>query len=531
MIKCKNCGGKLIFDISSQKLICNYCNNKVNPYDFDIKNNHAEEKNDLENFEITMFTCSQCGGEILSTDDDAIGFCSYCGTSTILYSKIINQKRPAYIIPFRKTKQDCKQAYSSMMKRAIFAPKELRDEKFIDGFRGIYMPYWTFDISQEGPIALEGIKTYTSGDYYCKEYYSLIGDIDTYYHGLAYDASTSFSDDISASIAPFDVKGMRKFTPAYLSGFYANIANVSPDVYREDAELIAFQETSKILINYPDFNDYEVSPPEHFSLNTQTEEVNLALFPVWFLSYRNGNRIAYATINGQTGKIATDIPVDMKKYLFGSIVLMLPLFILLNLFLTVIPSLLIKIVAIITLFATIILTSETMKIAKKENFELNKGYLSKYNPEKLLSKKTIKQKKRISILQIVMFLFIIIILTLPIWGKKFFELVLAVISAPIDFVWIAVVLCGILIAVISIRKINNVPNKKGLLGLISAFVGIFGCAVVAFIRPVSDIHYYGMAIFTLFAVFLTIIGIIEQYNIISTRKLPQFDKEGGDNDA
>ena len=38
------------------------------------------------------------------------------------------------------------------LKKAIFAPKELKDPKFIDGFRGIYMPYWTYYVTQKAPI-------------------------------------------------------------------------------------------------------------------------------------------------------------------------------------------------------------------------------------------------------------------------------------------------------------------------------------------------------------------------------------------
>ena len=58
--------------------------------------------------------------------------------------------------------------------------------------------------------------------------------------------------------------------------------------------------------------------------------VELALLPVWFLSYRNGDRVSYAVVNGQTGKAAADLPVDGKRYLAGSLLLAVPLFFLLN---------------------------------------------------------------------------------------------------------------------------------------------------------------------------------------------------------
>ena len=55
--------------------------------------------------------------------------------------------------------------------------------------------------------------------------------MDCQYKGLSYDASSSFDDSISEAIAPYDVKNMNPFTPSMLSGFYADTADVAPDVY------------------------------------------------------------------------------------------------------------------------------------------------------------------------------------------------------------------------------------------------------------------------------------------------------------
>ena len=104
MFQCKNCGAGLKFDIPSQKLSCEYCNSQEDPYAFENKTKDAVEE---RNYEVTIFTCPQCGGEILSTDNAIAGFCSFCGASTVLYSRISNERRPGYIIPFRQTKEAC----------------------------------------------------------------------------------------------------------------------------------------------------------------------------------------------------------------------------------------------------------------------------------------------------------------------------------------------------------------------------------------------------------------------------------------
>ena len=70
MFACKNCGGNVKFDIKSGQLACEYCHSLFDPYAYEDKTSDAEVQKD---FEATIFTCPQCGGEILSTDDTAAG--------------------------------------------------------------------------------------------------------------------------------------------------------------------------------------------------------------------------------------------------------------------------------------------------------------------------------------------------------------------------------------------------------------------------------------------------------------------------
>lgn len=71
MFACKNCGGNVKFDIKSGQLACEYCHSLFDPYAYEDKTSDAEVQKD---FDATIFTCPQCGGEILSTDDTAAGF-------------------------------------------------------------------------------------------------------------------------------------------------------------------------------------------------------------------------------------------------------------------------------------------------------------------------------------------------------------------------------------------------------------------------------------------------------------------------
>ena len=42
-------------------------------------------------------------------------------------------------------------------------------------------------------------------------------------------------------------------------------------------------------------------------------------YPVWFMSYRNGNNITYATVNGQTGKVVADFPISTSRFILAAL--------------------------------------------------------------------------------------------------------------------------------------------------------------------------------------------------------------------
>lgn len=554
MYECPNCGGNLKFDISSQQLACAYCNAEFDPYSVE-KEKDAEEST---SYDVTIFICPQCGGEIYSTDHTAAGFCSFCGASTILTSRLQRKQRPGYIIPFKKTKEDCKKAYSKMMKHAIFAPRELKNAKYIDSFRGIYMPYWIYDIIQQGPVRLRGKQENREGDYIVTKYYNLQMNLDFSYKGMSYDASSSFADNISERIAPFDVKNMKEFTPSFLSGFYADTADVESVVYEEEAGVDAEDRTIAFIKKSPKMKGYQIQDDDSKIANmidTCFDGKNSAMFPVWFLAYRNKDRVAYATVNGQTGKVVADLPVDIKKYLFGSCLLAVPLFFLLNLFLTLRPAVLLLLVCILSTISIILHAMEMKEISIKEQYADDVGAREalrkkrqrewmeaeaamtlegapmencfperEKQKEETYRRKTKSEKNRkvfrstMGKIENIIWISVMLILTGPMLLSSVGSYVL--------------VLAAVVISVIAFAKSasysGQIAVKKGIFGSLWSLLAVLASVVIYVWKPAADYYYYGAAILSLIALFITLLDLIMNYNILATRKLPQFHYRGGD---
>ena len=542
MYECSNCGGNLKFDIVSQQLACAYCGTHVDPYSIKKDTDAIEQ----DYFEVTVFTCPQCAGEILSTDNEAATFCSFCGASTILSGRISKERRPKFIIPFKKTKEDCKQAYAKKMRRAFFVPKELRSPKYIDGFRGIYMPYWTYQLVQNKDVSFNGSKSHREGDYIVTEHYQLKGDLDAYYLGYSYDASSSFYDNISEALAPYDAKELVNFTPAFLSGFYADTADINENVYLEDAIDLANRNTFDRICDEKTFRGYGINDSKNTSnlktrLGTKCRSADNTMYPVWFLSYRNQDRIAYATVNGQTGKVVADMPIDPVRYLLCALLLSVPVFVLLNMFFTIRPPVLMGIAALLAIVSSIIYIFELNAIGRRVNYEddramtvirnkkhrsqeeavLRDAPLHEWQKQEKKCKAKEKRKKKVGLS----------LSTVIIWIAIATSLGPSLLLLGAAFLWPLVFIAMVICCIVGFNKYKKAKDAKGFIGFILCTIAVAVSTLIKLFNPVSDLYYYAGAILTLLAVMFSFVDIIRNYNKLAMRRLPQFDKQGGDDRA
>lgn len=524
MYECPNCNGNLKFEIASQQLFCAHCESRFDPYSIRKESDTVDE----DSFEVNVFRCPQCGGEMISGDTDATSFCSYCGSANILTGRISREQRPRFIIPFQKTKEDCKNAYAQKLRKAFFVPKELRDPRVIESFRGIYMPYWSYRVLQKGEVSLMGETSKRRGDYVYTDHYALEAEIDAEYEGYSCDASSSFYDNISEALAPYDIKGRKEFTPTFLSGFYADTADVDPELYREDAEGLANSVTYGKIAQVKAFKKHGIQKPkkEQMSrrLSTRCDSVARVMFPVWFLSYRNGDRIAYAAVNGQTGKVVADLPVDRKKFFASSLLLAVPIFILLNLLLTLRPTVLLAISALLAVIAAFVYDRELAAIFRREvNGE-----------DRALHKSSAaaKKKKSRSSWNLVTSITVIFFVT---FGAVMLNAVMNE-RARLSVLWIAAAVAMGWICVSGIGKYkrmrkDRMEKVKGGQGFLISTAAVFLGGMIWLWNPVSDLWYYGAALLILLTVVFILGDLIGNYNRLAMRRLPQFDKKGGDDNA
>ena len=196
MIKCPSCGANLKFKPSLQKLSCDYCRNTYDPEQFNREAKSAREQTIDEN--VKLFKCTSCGGELLSFDETAVTFCSYCGQQTMIESKLIERNHPDFIIPFQKEQEECVEAYKKHVSKALFVPSSMKSDMTLKKFRGIYMPYAIYHFTHDGIATNSGRKySHRSGDYVYYDLFHIEADIKADYNGISYDLLSKFHDQYS----------------------------------------------------------------------------------------------------------------------------------------------------------------------------------------------------------------------------------------------------------------------------------------------------------------------------------------------
>lgn len=326
--KCPNCGGMIHFDSHSQNLVCPSCgtefpisslaafNEKI-PQE-DISWSSSQERfAEQESQNYSVYICKSCGGEIVQEDVDITSRCPFCGNEVVNSGKVSGNLKPNLVIPFKFDKKDAIQHYLKHAQKK-YVPHAFLQKDHLQEIRGIYVPFWLFDAKTDSQnrFLASTSRSWREGDYRVIEtsHYLLLRDGKLDFEKVPADSSTKMDDILMEAIEPYDYSFAVDFQTAYLAGFLANRYDVSA----EEVEKRACERMrSSVLESFANTCiGYETVLPEDNSIHVQGGRKYYALLPIWLLVTRYHNRLYTFAMNGQTGKVVGDFPVDKKAAFF-----------------------------------------------------------------------------------------------------------------------------------------------------------------------------------------------------------------------
>lgn len=283
---------------------------------------NGNEWRDGEADGLRSYVCKSCGGEIVGDESMAATSCPYCGNHVVMMDQLSGALKPDCVIPFKLDKNAAKSALQNHYKGKSLLPKVFKDENHIDEVKGVYVPFWLFDAEADADIRYRAskVRTWSDSDYNYTEtsYYAVCRGGSITFENVPVDGSEKMPDEWMESLEPFDFSQAVDFQTAYLAGFLADKYDVDAKQSVERANERIRKSTEAAIA--ATVQGYSTVTREAGSIRLNNGKVKYALFPVWILNTTwKGEKYLFA-MNGQSGKMVGDLPVDKgayRKWLFG----------------------------------------------------------------------------------------------------------------------------------------------------------------------------------------------------------------------
>ena len=336
-LKCPCCDGAIEFSAEAQKMRCPYCDSEfemdtLKQYNAELD---AQPQDDMtwdtaaggqwqagEAEGLRVYTCQTCGGQIVADETTGATHCPFCGNPVIMTAQFAGDLKPDLVIPFKLNKKAAMAALANHYKGKVLLPKVFKDENHIKEVKGLYVPVWLFDTDADAHLRYRTTRTRTWSDsqynYVETRHYSVVRAGSIGFENVPVDGSSKMDDALMESIEPYSIRDAVDFQTAYLSGFLADKYDVDAEASIERANQRIKQSAEEAFRST--VQGYTSVTTVDSNVSLQNGRARYALYPVWILNTDwNGQKFTFC-INGQTGKIAGDLPMDKGafwKYLLG----------------------------------------------------------------------------------------------------------------------------------------------------------------------------------------------------------------------
>ena len=334
--KCPGCDGPLSFDAATQHWSCKFCGGS-----FALEELQKQHKDDTQNVQDvqndtakepasgqqqpekepaffedgTLYTCPSCAAQVLTDNNTAATFCSFCHNPTIISERLTGVLQPEKVIPFSIDKKGALELLGKYCKKKPLIPKDFSSDTQLEKISGIYVPFWLFDADTLGQMtaSCSNVTHWTSGGYrYTKtDKYKVERAGTAQFALMPADASKALDDDMMNKLEPYDMSGMVDFSMSYLSGFLAEKYDLTSDEVFERVEERTFKATEDLIRKT--MSGYTNVNVGFKDFKTTKKLPHYALLPVWMLTYKYRGKIHLFAANAQTGKVVGNLPVSKKR--------------------------------------------------------------------------------------------------------------------------------------------------------------------------------------------------------------------------
>ncbi|WP_370047067.1 hypothetical protein [Lysinibacillus sp. RC79] len=322
--ECPSCSASIEFNPATGKLKCPYCG-----YENEIAAPEKQEEKVAQEMDFAMaeergnfnwgvekktVICKSCAAETIYDALQVADSCPYCGSNQVMEASAENTLAPNGVCAFEITDKQAGENFQSWIKGKWFTPRAAKDSAKPDSFKGVYLPYWTFDTKTSSRYSARYGRHRTVTD---KEgntrtetdWYSTSGFYQEFIDDHLISATTRYDRNMMRKVEPFNLLNNKAYKPEYVTGFLSERYSIGlqdgwSQAKREISDHLNAQITSKIRWEH----NADVVSNVHFSTTHDDITYKYLMLPIWLSSFRYKEKIYRFMVNGQTGRVGGDAP-------------------------------------------------------------------------------------------------------------------------------------------------------------------------------------------------------------------------------
>lgn len=326
--KCPCCGGTMNYDPATKSMHCPFCEHTEEiPEEEDMPAsaeeldfNSAEETGNRDwGSEKKTVICKNCGAEIIYDALDVANKCPYCDSNQVMEAHDKDSLAPGGVIPFQITDEEASARFKKWINRKWFCPKVAKQTAQPDRFKGIYLPYWTYDTQTETYYRAQyGIDRHVTGkdgkSQTVTDWYRTSGNYSEFIDDQLVLASSRHNASMLKGLEPFQTSANKSYKPEYVAGYVAERYSIGLKDGWETAKKFIQQRLNQ-NINSTIRRAKNADRVRNLTLSTVYKNITYKylMLPVWCSNFSYNGKIYQFMVNGQTGKVSGKTPISALK--------------------------------------------------------------------------------------------------------------------------------------------------------------------------------------------------------------------------
>ncbi len=337
--RCPHCDGATAYSTDDGGLTCSFCGYHEAPQ-VEVVGKGAQE------FEFTVETveravngwgaarkelvCNSCAVHTTLSTDMLSHTCPFCGSNAVVQMRAPQDVlRPRFLIPFSATTEDCRKGTAVWLQNNWMLPKDLQKLARATEYTPIYIPFWTFDARTQASWRAEVYNTdanrrrHSAPNWKWERHFLLklgnreekvwdweSGAVSLLTDDMLVSGSSQLSLTLLGQLGGYRLGDLVPYDATFLAGLSAQAYDVDLETAWERARRLMRARTKEACQQQGSAQNMR-----NFSMNLEFSEESwrYILLPLYLATYRYGDKVFQVMVNGQTGVIAGQRPVDWRK--------------------------------------------------------------------------------------------------------------------------------------------------------------------------------------------------------------------------